>query len=85
MSVDEIRVEFPAESGGFGESKEAVAEVRSVGEHIPEDGIAFGVERLDIGAVGLAGEKVRGDLGFFVVAELDVEGRESDVAESSAR
>ena len=59
MVVDEVAVEFPAEAGGCGEGDVAVGEFGAVGDHLPPDGVAVGVEAFDVGGVRLAREQVR--------------------------
>ncbi len=61
--------------GASGSGNSPSTSVGPVLDHVPEDRVAGRGERLDVGAVRLRGQQVRGDLGLLVVAELDVEGR----------
>src|ERR1700712_254006 len=71
VALDERLVELPAEAGPAGQRHHAVDEGRAVLDHAPPDRIAIGVEHLEVGAVRLAREQVRGDVRLLVVRELD--------------
>src|SRR5580704_14627395 len=68
---DEVSIELPAESRTVRQREVAILERRAVGDELPPDGVAVGMEDLDVGAVRLAGEQVERDLRLLVVSELD--------------
>ena len=73
VARDVVLVELPAEPGRVAQLDRAALEPRPVGDEVPPDRVAVGMEALDEGAVRDRREQVRGDLRLLVMRHPHVE------------
>src|SRR4030081_3480481 len=74
MCFEVLLVELPAEPRRVTQLDRAPLEPRPIGDEVPPDRVAVGMEALDEGSVRDRGEQMRCDLRLLVVRHLHVEG-----------